>query len=146
MSISVHNRQRAVPFNLPWLRKFAAIAWVNCRDESGDARFALKNLEEVEASVVSDRLIANIHQRFMRVAGPTDVITFDYGEIVMSAERAKENAARYSQSIEAELALYTVHGLLHLNGFEDMTPREASRMRRVQTRVVKLCLAQMIAL
>ena len=131
-------------FDLPWLRRFAALAWTSCREESGDARFALA-LEEVEASVVSNRAIAKVHRGFMGIAAPTDVITFQHGEIVMSADTARENAAYYRQSVEAELALYTVHGLLHLNGFEDANPREANRMRRVQTRVVRSCLAQITA-
>ena len=70
------------------------------------------------------------------------VITFEHGEVVMSAPTAALYAAEHGHRVEEELALYTVHGLLHLNGFEDATSRAAARMQKVQTRVWKQCLKQ----
>jgi probable rRNA maturation factor len=52
------------------------------------------------------------------------------GEIVMSAETAAGNAARFGNSPHDELALYLVHGLLHLCGYDDLTPKEKRLMRR----------------
>ncbi len=142
MKISVHNRQRSRPVRLPWLRHFAEIALQECARHSADDRFALRALDEVEISIVSDRVIADVHQRFMDIPGPTDVITFDHGEIVMSAQTAQHYAADYDHPLDQELALYIIHGLLHLNGYEDATAREAARMRRVQERLLRACLAQ----
>ena len=90
----------------------------------------------------ADRVIARVHWDFMRVPGATDVITFEHGEIVMSAETAARFAGEHGHSVEEELALYTVHGLLHLNGFDDATSREAARMKRIQARVLKQCIAE----
>lgn len=146
MKIAVHNRQRAVRVNLPWLRRFAEAALPVCAQHSADGRFALRALEEVEVAIVSDRVIAGVHERFMNIPGPTDVITFDHGEIVMSAQTAQVYAARYGQTVDRELALYTVHGLLHLNGYEDGTARDAARMRQLQQRIVRTCLGQVPAL
>ena len=143
MKIAVYNRQRGVRFNLRWLREFAAVALKRCRGESADDRFHLSTIPEVELTIVSNRVMAGIHQRFMNVKGPTDVITFEHGEIVMSADEAKESATHYRHSVEEELALYSVHGLLHLNGFEDATPQSAAQMRKAQSRVIKACLAEM---
>ena len=143
MKISVHNRQRTVRLRLPWLRRFAAAALPVCARHSADGRFALRALDEVEVVIVSDRVIAGVHQRFMDIPGPTDVITFEHGEIVMSAPTALAHAACHGQGVEMELALYTVHGLLHLNGYEDATPREAARMRQLQKRILRACVAQM---
>ena len=140
--IALQNRQRAVHFDLAWLRRVAALALEKCRGESADACFALAELPEVEVAIVSDRVIARVHEQFMAIPGPTDVITFAHGELVISAETARTNAAGYGHSIGEELALYTVHGLLHLNGFEDTTPRDAARMRKVQNRILRECLAQ----
>lgn len=140
MEITVVNRQRRVRFDLRWLRLLAALALDKCRERSADGSFALGTLPEVLVVVVSDAAIARLHWQFMHIAGPTDVITFQHGEIVISAETAQVKARELGCAVEKELALYTVHGLLHLNGFEDRTPRGAARMRSVQTHVLKTCL------
>lgn len=51
------------------------------------------------------------------------------GEIVISAETAAGNAVRFGNSPQDELALYLVHGLLHLCGYDDLTPKEKRLMR-----------------
>ena len=127
---------------MAWLRKFATAALAECARHSADGRFALAAFDEVEVAIVSNRVIARVHHDFMGISGATDVITFEHGEIVMSAETAEVYARDYGHSVDQELALYIVHGLLHLNGYEDTTPREAVRMQRVQTRVANACLAK----
>ena len=140
--IILQNRQRAIPLDLAWLRRFAPLALEKCREVSDDGKFALHRLDEISVAIVSDRTIARLHVEFMGIPGATDVITFEHGEVVMSAQTAARYAAEHGHRIEEELALYTVHGLLHLNGFEDATSRAAARMQKVQTRVWKQCLKQ----
>ena len=142
LSIALQNRQRAVALDVPWLRRLAALALEKCRDLCADGKFALKSLEEISVAIVSDRAMARLHVDFMGIPGPTDVLTFQHGEIVMSAQTAAFYAAEHGHRVEQELALYTIHGLLHLNGFNDATSRDAARMQKVQTRVLKECLAQ----
>jgi probable rRNA maturation factor len=143
VSLHVQNRQRAVRFDVKWLGQFAPLAFEKCRVISDNGRFALRKIPEINVVVVSDRRIARLHQEFMGIAGATDVITFEHGDIVISAETARLNARNCGQPVETELALYTVHGLLHLNGFEDSAPKPAARMRKVQSRVLQECLAQL---
>ena len=138
-TIHLHNRQRTIKVRLAWLRRFAEIALPECALQSADGRFALRQLPEIEVAIVSDRVIARVHEQFMNIPGPTDVITFEHGEIVMSAETAVTQARQYGQSVDAELALYTVHGLLHLNGYEDAAANDAKRMRKTQERIMKAC-------
>jgi len=138
--ISLRNLQRRVPLDLPWLRRFAAIAFEECARACGDGRFALKQLDEVGVAIVSDRRISEVHEEFMGLAGATDVITFEHGDIVISAETARANAARFGQRVDREVALYIVHGLLHLNGFDDTEPRARRRMHAAQARVMSACL------
>jgi probable rRNA maturation factor len=121
---------------LAWLRRFADIALLECALCSADGR----QLPEVDVAIVSDRVIARVHEQFMNIPGPTDVITFEHGEIVMSAETAVVHSRRYGQAVNIELALYTVHGLLHLNGYEDAAAGDAQRMRKTQERIMKACL------
>ena len=86
--------------------------------------------------MVSDKRIAEIHRRFMNNRSPTDVITFQHGEIVISVETAKRQAREFGTSLGDELHLYIVHGLLHLYGFDDKTASGAAEMKRVQERIV----------
>jgi len=96
----------------------------------------LASLEEVSVILVSDRRIAELHRQFMNEPGPTDVITFQHGEIFVSTETAKRQARTYGNSLEHELRLYIVHGLLHLHGFDDKTRAGAARMKRIQEQFV----------
>jgi probable rRNA maturation factor len=140
VSLTLHNRQRRIRFSLPWLRRFAAVALPQC-ERASDAALP----EEIEATVVSDRMIARVHLDFMGLPDPTDVITFHHGEIVVSADTAAARAKEFGHTVDAELALYLVHGLLHLKGFDDATSRDASRMRSIQDRIWQACLAELPA-
>ena len=68
--------------------------------------------DEIIVVFVSDARIAGIHRDFMSVDGPTDVITFRHGEIIISVETAERQATRFSNSCSRELRLYFVHALL----------------------------------
>ena len=135
MEISVMNKQRKVRFDLAWLRRAADAALAECVLHSGDGKFSLQKLPLVDVAVVSDATIARVHVEFMAIPGATDVITFDHGEIVVSAETALACAKEHRHSVEHELALYIIHGLLHLNGFDDTTPAAKKKMFCVQDRV-----------
>jgi probable rRNA maturation factor len=136
--ITIFNRQRRVRFDLGWLRRCAAAAVAPCFAARSGTTVEIP--AEVEVSIVSDRVIARVHRDFMGLPDPTDVITFQHGEIVASADTAQARAAELGHSVEAELSLYIVHGLLHLNGFDDASPRDAARMRKVQHRIWRACL------
>lgn len=141
--IQLRNLQRRVALDLAWLRRFAGVALEQCRDRSADERFALRGLDEISVAIVSDRRIAQVHEEFMNVQGATDVITFDYGEIVISAETARRAAGKFGGRVEHEIGLYLMHGLLHLNGFDDRTRADRARMFRAQGRIMKACLARL---
>jgi len=61
---------------------------------------------------------------------------------LISADTALANSARFGQPLEHELGLYVIHGLLHLNGHDDLDPRAARKMRQVQTVVLQTVLSQ----
>lgn len=91
-------------------------------------------------AIVSDRRMAKVHREFMGIPGPTDVITFHHGEIVISADTAQGFASEYGQTVDREVARYLIHGLLHLAGYDDHTTKERARMHRLQERVLRACL------
>jgi probable rRNA maturation factor len=141
--IHVQNRQRKVKFDVRWLRRFARSALSKALRQAGDDHGVLREAAEIEVAIVSDRVIATVHRRFMSIDGATDVITFQHGEIVISADTARGCAEQRKHSVEEELALYTVHGLLHLNGFDDHSPGDRTRMHAAQSRIVRACLAEL---
>jgi len=141
--IAIFNRQRKVGFDLDWLRRLAGMGLREIEGMGVKAGTALEGVGEVEVSVVSDRRIAEVHWRFMRIAGATDVITFEHGEIVISAETAARQAGEHGMSLEREMGLYVVHGLLHLNGYDDLTEEDAAGMRAAQEGVVGRVLREM---
>jgi probable rRNA maturation factor len=93
---------------------------------------------------VSDRELARMHGRWLDDASPTDVITFDLddehggpaGELYVSVDRARKVATERGGSAARELALYLVHGVLHLCGHDDRRPTARLRMRRAERRVL----------
>ncbi|MDG0995146.1 MAG: rRNA maturation RNase YbeY [Akkermansiaceae bacterium] len=101
------------------LEKTALEAMPMVLDRCNFSNSALSRLKIVEVSLVDDATIADVHERFMNIAGATDVITFDHGEIHISIETAQRQAAEYFQDFEKEIMLYILHGLLHLAGHED---------------------------
>jgi probable rRNA maturation factor len=72
----------------------------------------------------------------MDIEGPTDVITFHHGEIVIGAEVAERQAAEYDEPLAREILRYIVHGLLHLAGHEDAEPDERAKMEAAQEAIV----------
>lgn len=106
------------------------------------ARYVLENERIRRASVslalVDDATIHALNRRFLGHDWPTDVLSFPLGEddaeltgeIVISVERAVAEAGTRGLEPTAEVLLYLTHGLLHLVGYDDRTPRQAARMHR----------------
>jgi probable rRNA maturation factor len=134
--ITVRNRQRCIAVDLNALQTFAERALAESLSLVRSKPGPLKGLNEIDALLVSDKRIAQIHRRFMNEIGPTDVITFQHGEIFISTETARRQARQFGTTLDHELRLYLVHGLLHLHGFDDKTPEAAAEMKRVQERIV----------
>ncbi len=100
----------------------------------------------LSVALVDDATMADLHRTFLGRRGPTDVLSFDLngsegahrvdGEIVLSVDTAAREAKRRGHAVDAELALYAVHGLLHLLGHDDRTARGAARMHRLEDEIL----------
>jgi probable rRNA maturation factor len=134
-TVQVRNAQRKLQVPTRELQQFAERALALCLDEQSRGG-ELPNLEEVAVVIISDRRIAELHRRFMKITGPTDVITFQHGELFVSAETAQRQAEQYGTATDDELRLYIVHGLLHLHGYDDTTRSGSREMEAVQRRLV----------
>ena len=130
--ISLLNRQRARRIDLEPLSRFAQRALDKVEAVGRTALPA-----EIVAVLVSDRRISAIHRQFMQIAGPTDVITFQHGEIIISVETAHRQAAQFGTKLLEELGLYLLHGLLHLAGYNDATAAASREMDRLQRRLMQ---------
>ncbi len=130
--ISLLNRQRARTIDLQLLSRFAQRA---LEEVEAVERTALP--AEIVAVLVSDRRISTIHFQFLQIAGPTDVITFQHGEIVISVETAHRQATQLGKELFEELCLYLVHGLLHLAGYDDATDSGFQEMDRLQQKLMR---------
>ena len=143
--ISVRNLQRRTLVNIAELETFAADVVKRCLRLQKRKRTDLRKLSEVFVWLISDRRMAFLHRRFLRQSGPTDVMTFQHGEIFISVETARRQARAFGNSLVPELKLYIVHGLLHLHGFDDQTPAESRKMKAAQEKILRECTSSLCA-
>ena len=112
---------------------------------------------EISLSFVTNEEIHQINRQFRSVDAPTDVLcfpqlTFEEGEeadvnengeivlgdIIISVERAKEQAEEYGHSLKREIAFLTVHSMLHLLGYDHMEKDEEEDMFRRQKEILEI--------
>ena len=93
----------------------------------------LKQKSEISVVFVSRQRMRSINKKYLGHDYVTDVITFDYrnlyAEIIICPSAARANAKKFKTSMEKELILYVIHGLLHLAGYDDRKPKDIQRMR-----------------
>jgi probable rRNA maturation factor len=115
---------------------------------------------EVAVALVSDAAIRRLNRRFLGLDRPTDVLSFPanrlraragrgrfrhpasaildravrhyIGDVVISVDRARVQARAVGHPARTEIALLTVHGLLHLLGYGDRRRADAAKMTRRQ--------------
>lgn len=135
--ITVHNLQRKISVSVAELEKFAGNALQLSLQLQKGKQTDLRKSRKVSVWLISDRRMALLHRKFLRQSGPTDVLTFQHGEIFISVETARRHARAFGNSFVRELKLYVVHGLLHLHGFDDQRPTEASKMKTAQEKILR---------
>jgi probable rRNA maturation factor len=88
--------------------------------------------------ITDDRELRRLNRQFLGKDYATDVLSFPeqgtggIGELAISVDRARQQAAEFGHSIEEELRLLMLHGLLHLLGMDHETDR--GRMKRAERR------------
>ena len=111
--------------------RLAVRSWLNQIIESRQ-----KSVGEISVVMCSDKCLLEVNQKYLNHDFYTDIITFDYsegseisGDLMISYERVKENAASQKVTVQHELRRVMVHGVLHLLGFKDKTEEDAAEMR-----------------
>lgn len=100
---------------------------------------------ELSIAFVDDATIAHVHDEFMDDPTPTDVITFpadpemeSAGEIVISVDHAISRSQELHEPFSRELALYLIHGWLHLAGYDDRNEEDRAKMRAAEKEALAL--------
>lgn len=111
---------------------------------------------EVSVTFVTNEAIQDINREYRGKDQPTDVISFALeelgegeievtfegmprvlGDIIISTDRAKEQAEEYNHSFERELGFLAVHGFLHLLGYDHMKPEDEKVMFSKQDDILR---------
>jgi probable rRNA maturation factor len=98
----------------------------------------------------NDKEMAALNKMWRGKAGPTNVLSFPalpeasppggpvfLGDLVMALETVMREAVDQGKSIEAHMAHLTIHGVLHLLGFDHMDAKEARAMERLEKEIMK---------
>jgi probable rRNA maturation factor len=135
--IGNHQESTVIPENwLTALEDVASEAADLALARAADADSPLHHLATLEVALVDDETSDRVHREFMDIEGPTDVITFHHGEIVIGAAVAERQAAAYNEPLAREILRYLVHGLLHLAGHDDAQPAARETMEAIQEEIV----------
>lgn len=115
----------------------------------------IENPTELSILLVDDETMLQMNSRFRRVNNTTDVLAFPMkegfqmtavpdegipmplGDIVVSIDTACSQARAYSHSIEEEIAILVTHGILHLLGYDDVTPQKRTVMEKKAAEILQ---------
>ena len=151
MSVTIANRQRARKINPRLLEKIAAALLVELEIEKA----------EIGICLVAAPEMTRLNETFLKHKGSTDVIAFDYaetgvagslrsaagahgvtraaisGEIFICLDEAVLQARKFGTNWQSEVVRYLVHGVLHLVGFDDLSPGARRKMKREENRLLR---------
>lgn len=136
IKVSISNPQENVVFDRKRLRETATAVL-----EGEDIRDA-----EISLAIVDNPTIHTLNKRYLNHDEPTDVLSFPLsepnakklsGELVLGADVAQAQATERGHDVQAELALYVIHGLLHLCGYDDHSEKDAAEMRARERHYLK---------
>lgn len=120
---------------------------------------------EMSLSIVSPQEIKQLNKQFRGIDAVTDVLSFptidnparnvldinrfsqdvvnsqtgklNIGDVIICLERAKEQAAEYGHSLKRELCFLSLHGLLHLLGYDHVESQDEQQMNTLQEEILQ---------
>ena len=104
------------------------------------------NIYEVSIIFTSDIFVSDLKKKFFLIDQWTDVIVFPLhsnkkekieGEVYISMPTAKENAKKFNQAYEREVARLIIHGVLHLLDYSDQSYKEKQIMFKMEENILK---------
>ncbi|MGA9453463.1 MAG: rRNA maturation RNase YbeY [Verrucomicrobiia bacterium] len=153
MNVSIASRQRVRKINRRLLKRITTALLADLEVENA----------ELGIHLVAAQEMMRLNETFLRHAGPTDVITFDYGfgvppsgglprnfsqqtnrlkpelqtlhgEIIVCVDEAVWQARKFGTNWQSETVRYLVHGILHLLGYDDSSAGTRRKMKREENR------------
>jgi len=108
---------------------------------STELTFKISNLE---ISFISSQSILVINRTFLKHDYTTDIITFNYseiiknidGEIFISLDDALANSNKFKVTLSNELNRLVIHGILHLLGYDDQSISDKKVMKRLENKLL----------
>lgn len=125
--------------------------------QAAQSALKLKGASSCEVSILltGDDEIRRLNHQYRSINAPTDVLSFSYqdslnaspstpglveplGDIMISVDAAKLQAQNYGHSLQEELNLLVIHGILHLLGYDDVSESDARIMRDKEQEALRL--------
>ena len=123
---------------MPKIKRRATTAWIRSVATSYG-----KRVGDVGYMFVNDEKILEVNRQYLGHDYYTDIITFDYdegdvlnGDLVISLDTVRSNAAMLGKDYEEELYRVIIHGVLHLCGINDKGPGEREQMEAAENRAL----------
>jgi probable rRNA maturation factor len=92
-------------------------------------------IPEISVVLVCDARMKSLNKRYKNRDKITDVLAFDYGEVIICLPQAKKQAKELGHSLKKELGILLIHGILHLAGYNDQTKQQRERMTKKQDNI-----------
>ena len=137
MKITLQNQQKKVPLQTKKIKKLIL------KVLKGEQ---VKESGWINICFVDNSQIKKFNAKFLKVKGATDVLAFNLSDknkknfiladIMVSAQEAFNQARNLKTTLDYELSLYVVHGLLHILGFDDHTRGQIKLMRKKESQYV----------
>jgi probable rRNA maturation factor len=143
MKIWIRNRQRRISIPVRRIKTF--IEQILLKLKRPDVELGLV--------LLNDRQIRRLNQKYRGKDTPTDVLSFSLnnassykgplsppvllGDVVISLETARRQAQEHGHALYQEVERLVIHGILHLLGFDHEATRDARRMHRKESELIK---------
>jgi probable rRNA maturation factor len=136
LDLQIHSKLKSIPAKREFKRWLAA------------ALSGAKANYELTIRVVSFKEITNLNQRYRGKSGPTNILSFPFtappgiksnllGDIVISAPIVHREAKQQSKPEKNHWAHLTVHGVLHLLGYDHIKAKDAQTMEKLEIKILR---------
>lgn len=146
MPVLVRNLQEKVHLSKEEINRVCRLAEIVLAEEGLDGTV------EVNVVFTDDHKIHHLNRQYRRMDQPTDVLSFSMregetipgdeegqmlGDVVISLETALRQAGEYGHELGREVAYLTVHGVLHLAGYDHQDEKERQTMRKREEEILE---------
>ncbi|MFC1598268.1 rRNA maturation RNase YbeY [Patescibacteria group bacterium] len=125
---------------------FRALSQATVKQLITKAKPALKIPEgfTLSVAIVSDQEIAKVNKKYRGKPAATDVLSFRYddlsGEIIIAADRVREQAKQFGNTLSQEAAFMVVHGLVHIMGWDHTrSKKEEEQQQQLERKILQQC-------